>query len=40
MNIGVETEQIEILENRGLSIPDEQAAYDFLMNNNYYRNIV
>lgn len=31
------TEQIEILKNRGLSIPDEQAAYDFLMNNNYYR---
>lgn len=30
-------EQIEILKSRGLSIPDEEKASDFLTRNNYYR---
>lgn len=30
-------EQIDILKNRGLSIPDEETAASFLLNNNYYR---
>ncbi len=31
------TEQIDLLKERGLTISDESAAYDFLLNNNYYR---
>ena len=30
-------EQIEILKSRGLNIPDETAAKQFLYQNNYYR---
>lgn len=30
-------EQIELLKSRGLEIPDEVAAGDFLLRNNYYR---
>ena len=30
-------EQIELLKSRGLSIPDETKAGDFLLRNNYYR---
>ena len=30
-------EQIEILRSRGLNIPDETAAKQFLYQNNYYR---
>lgn len=30
-------EQLEILKKRGLSIPDENKASVFLLNNNYYR---
>ncbi|MBR6245395.1 Abi family protein [bacterium] len=30
-------EQIKILKDRGLDIPDEKQAYDFLKRNNYYR---
>ena len=30
-------EQIDILKSRGLSIPDEGLARQFLMRNNYYR---
>lgn len=30
-------EQISILEERGLSIPDKLKAKEFLMRNNYYR---
>lgn len=31
------TEQIELLKSRGLSIPDETKAGNFLLRNNYYR---
>ena len=31
------SEQIELLKERGLDIPDENTAYAFLLNNNYYR---
>ena len=30
-------QQIAILKSRGLSIPDEEKAKDFLIRNNYYR---
>ena len=30
-------EQLDLLESRGLDIPDRQKAYDFLYRNNYYR---
>ena len=30
-------EQIEILQSRGLKIPDTDAAKEFLQRNNYYR---